>query len=77
LSYIDATGVNALKNIVKRFGDIGINAVLCGCQVHIEKMFEMDLFFADHIAPDHVHKTIHDAVNYCKQHHANTILESF
>jgi anti-anti-sigma factor len=65
-SYIDTSGVNALKNIVKRFRDIGIKAVLSGCQVHIEKMLEIDGFFAE-LTSDHVYKTIHDAVIFCKQ----------
>ena len=60
-SYIDTSGIAALKAIVLQHKDIGITTYLAGCPVHITKMLEKDGFYEE-VASNQQFISIHDAV---------------
>ena len=60
-SYIDTTGISALKTIVLQHKDIEITTYLAGCPVHITKMLEKDGFYEE-VTSNHQFISIHDAV---------------
>ena len=62
-SYIDTTGVTALKTTVQEYESIGVKTFLVSCAAHVVKMLEKDGFYKE-VPPNHVYITIHDAVHH-------------
>jgi len=60
-SYIDTSGIAAIKTIVLQHKDIGMTTYLAGCPVHITEMLEKDGFYEE-ITSNHQFISIHDAV---------------
>jgi len=65
-SYIDTTGVTALKTTVQEYESIGIKTFLASCAAHVVKMLEKDGFYKE-VPPHHVYITIHDAVHHAME----------
>ena len=61
-SYIDTTGVTALKTTVQEYESIGVKTFLASCAAHVVKMLEKDGFYKE-VPPNHVYITIHDAIH--------------
>lgn len=62
-SYIDTTGVSALKTTVQEYESIGVKTFLASCAAHVVKMLEKDGFYEE-VPPHHVYITIHDALHH-------------
>lgn len=62
-SYIDATGITTLKNLVMQYEMLGITVLLCGVATHVAKMMAADLNFHEHVPASKIYITIHDAVH--------------
>lgn len=62
-SYIDTTGVTALKTTVQEYESIGIKTFLASCAAHVVKMLEKDGFYKE-VSSLHVYITVHDAVHH-------------
>ena len=60
-SYIDTSGIAALKAIVLQHKEIGMTTYLAGCPVHITKMLEKDGFYKE-VTSNQQFISIHDAV---------------
>ena len=60
-SYIDTSGISALKAIVLQHKEIGMTTYLAGCPVHITKMLEKDGFYKE-VTSNQQFISIHDAV---------------
>jgi len=62
-SYIDTTGVSALKTTVQEYESIGVKTFLASCAAHVVKMLEKDGFYSE-VPPHHVYITVHDAIHH-------------
>jgi MFS superfamily sulfate permease-like transporter len=68
-SYIDSTGLAAVKQVVKEeLGGRGITAFLASCAPHVIQMMSRDEDFFSTIPPDHVFVSVHDAVLHAMDH---------
>ena len=65
-SYIDTTGVTALKTTVQEYESIGVKTFLASCAAHVVKMLEKDGFYKE-VPPNHVYITVHDAVHHAME----------
>ncbi|CAG2100288.1 unnamed protein product [Medioppia subpectinata] len=70
-SYIDTTGVTALKTTVQEYESIGIKTFLASCAAHVVKMLEKDGFYKE-VPPHHVYITVHDAVHHAIEEQKGT-----
>ena len=62
-SYIDSTGLTAVKQVVQEeLGGRGITAFLASCAPHVVQMMSRDDTFFKTVPPDHVFVSVHDAV---------------
>ena len=62
-SYIDTSGVKALKSTVQEYESIGIKTLIAGCASHVNKILEKEVFYAA-VPENHVYISIYDAVQH-------------
>ncbi|KAK2851156.1 hypothetical protein Q5P01_007432 [Channa striata] len=64
VNFLDTMGVKTLRNILKDYGEIGVEVVLAGCQTGVVDNLETGGFFNDKVTKSCLFSTVHDAVLY-------------
>ncbi|KAJ6215398.1 hypothetical protein RDWZM_009898 [Blomia tropicalis] len=62
-SYIDATGITTLRNVVKHYESKGVQVLLSDVAAHVRKMMAADNEFHRGVPTNKIYLTIHDAVH--------------
>lgn len=62
-SYIDATGISTLRNLVTQYEMVGIRVLLAGVATHVAKSMAADGRFHQEVPTSKIYITVHDAVH--------------
>ncbi|KAM9855513.1 solute carrier family 26 member 6 [Aulostomus maculatus] len=72
VNFLDTMGVKTIRNILKDFGEIGIEVVLACCQTGVVDNLQAGGFFNDKVTKSCLFSTVHDAVLHCQTARTHT-----
>ncbi|XP_048873792.1 solute carrier family 26 member 6 [Brienomyrus brachyistius] len=70
VNFLDTVGVKTLRNILKDYGEIGVEVILAGCQPCVVENLEKGEFFNEKVTKGCLFSSLHDAVLHCQKDEA-------
>ncbi|XP_053732140.1 sulfate transporter [Synchiropus splendidus] len=66
--FLDSAGVNAVKEVHKDYGELGVKVILAQCSTSVVDALERGGYFSDQNGGERIFFTIADAVRYAQSH---------
>ncbi|KAM7412292.1 hypothetical protein PAMA_021985 [Pampus argenteus] len=66
VNFLDTVGVKTLRNILRDYGEIGIEVILACCQTGVVDNLQTGGFFNDKVTKSCLFSSVHDAVLHCQ-----------